>query len=71
MQPEILRGNGVLGRCKDVVFREMGECIHLYVCPALSNQMQLIELIRSWTLKYTQLAKLLTLDFAEARFPQR
>lgn len=30
MQPNILRGSDILLRCKDVVFREMGECIHLF-----------------------------------------
>src|SRR5659263_705995 len=30
MQPEKLRGNNTLLNCKDVVFREMGECIHLF-----------------------------------------
>lgn len=30
MQPRNLRGSGILSRCKDVVFREMGECIHLF-----------------------------------------
>jgi len=30
MQPSSLRGNKILQRCKDVVFREMGECIHTF-----------------------------------------
>lgn len=32
MQPEILRGSRILadGRCKDIVFREMGQCIHRF-----------------------------------------
>ena len=30
MQPKSLRGSQNLGRCKDVVFREMGECIHVF-----------------------------------------
>ncbi|MDA2932952.1 hypothetical protein MYX82_01265 [Acidobacteria bacterium AH-259-D05] len=30
MQPVTLRGSNILARCKDVVFREMGECIHLF-----------------------------------------
>jgi len=30
MQPGSLRGTDRLGRCKDVVFREMGECIHVF-----------------------------------------
>jgi hypothetical protein len=30
MQPRSLRGSDILGRCKDVVFREMGECIHAF-----------------------------------------
>jgi len=30
MQPNILRGSDILLRCKDVVFREMGECTHLF-----------------------------------------
>ena len=29
-QPTALRGSEVLERCKDVVFREMGECIHVF-----------------------------------------
>jgi len=30
MQPSLLRGSNILQRCKDVVFREMGECIHAF-----------------------------------------
>lgn len=30
MQPLALRGNPTLQRCHDVVFREMGECIHVF-----------------------------------------
>lgn len=32
MQPEILRGSNILkeDQCKDVIFREMGQCIHRY-----------------------------------------
>ncbi len=32
MQPEILRGSTILkqAQCKDVIFREMGQCIHRY-----------------------------------------
>lgn len=30
MQPASLRGSDILKRCKDVVFREMGECIHMF-----------------------------------------
>ena len=30
MQPENLRGSEILSQCKDVVFREMGECIHSF-----------------------------------------
>ena len=30
MQPSSLRGSNILRRCKDVVFREMGECIHAF-----------------------------------------
>ena len=30
MQAGSLRGTDMLGRCKDVVFREMGECIHVF-----------------------------------------
>lgn len=30
MQPSILRSNPILQRCHDVVFREMGECIHTF-----------------------------------------
>lgn len=30
MQPSSLRASNILGRCKDVVFREMGECIHAF-----------------------------------------
>jgi hypothetical protein len=30
MQPNRLRGNDILRRCKDIVFREMGECIHVF-----------------------------------------
>lgn len=30
MQPVSLRGSDILERCKDVIFREMGECIHLF-----------------------------------------
>lgn len=30
MQPSSLRGSNILQRCKDVVFREMGECIHTF-----------------------------------------
>lgn len=30
MQPSSLRGSNILERCKDVVFREMGECIHAF-----------------------------------------
>ena len=29
-QPGSLRGSDILERCKDVVFREMGECIHVF-----------------------------------------
>jgi hypothetical protein len=29
-QPKVLRGSDILGLCKDVVFREMGECIHVF-----------------------------------------
>jgi hypothetical protein len=29
-QPSSLRGSDILERCKDVVFREMGECIHVF-----------------------------------------
>jgi hypothetical protein len=29
-QPSLLRANTILDRCKDVVFREMGECIHAF-----------------------------------------
>ena len=29
-QPLALRGSDILKRCKDVVFREMGECIHVF-----------------------------------------
>ncbi|MFO8088569.1 MAG: hypothetical protein R6U13_01920, partial [Desulfatiglandaceae bacterium] len=29
-QPISLRGSDILKRCKDVVFREMGECIHIF-----------------------------------------
>ena len=29
-QPRPLRGSDILERCKDVVFREMGECIHVF-----------------------------------------
>jgi hypothetical protein len=30
MQPQSLRGSDILSRCKDVVFREMGECVHRF-----------------------------------------
>jgi hypothetical protein len=30
MQPRALRDSDILERCKDVVFREMGECIHAF-----------------------------------------
>jgi hypothetical protein len=30
MQPERIRGSTILSRCHDVVFREMGECIHAF-----------------------------------------
>jgi len=30
MQPQRLRGSDILRRCNDVVFREMGECIHAF-----------------------------------------
>jgi hypothetical protein len=30
MDPRALRGSDTLARCKDVVFREMGECIHAF-----------------------------------------
>lgn len=30
MEPGFLRGSDILERCKDAVFREMGECIHLF-----------------------------------------
>ena len=30
MQPRLLRKNNTLERCKDIVFREMGECIHAF-----------------------------------------
>ena len=30
MQPRSLRASNILERCKDVVFREMGECIHAF-----------------------------------------
>ena len=30
MQPVSLRGSDILELCKDVIFREMGECIHLF-----------------------------------------
>ena len=30
MQPSLLRGSNALDRCKDIVFREMGECIHAF-----------------------------------------
>ena len=29
-KPESLRGSDILRRCKDTVFREMGECIHVF-----------------------------------------
>jgi hypothetical protein len=34
MQPSGLRGSEILGRCKDVVFREMGECVHAFTVRA-------------------------------------
>ena len=30
LQPQSLRGSDILKRCKDVVFREMGECVHSF-----------------------------------------
>jgi len=30
MQPASLRGESILSHCKDIVFREMGECIHSF-----------------------------------------
>ncbi len=30
MQPSVRRANNALERCKDVVFREMGECVHAF-----------------------------------------
>ncbi len=30
MKPASLRGSDILKRCKDAVFREMGECIHMF-----------------------------------------